>query len=170
MQIIRSIGSFLTEELESKLALNGNKVGFFSAWRTFQLECANEMFWKGRLDASKSGLYSVNLGPGQQKPNRSLTWKNEFRTSCALDEMSTPPLFGVVTHGMGKVMRMNFSIFLISFTQQTCRLECGLRDIQEDPKTIVTTNRSFLASLKEAVCPQWAVVSGRKNVTTLCSH
>ena len=181
VQIIRSVGSFLTEELKSKLASNGDKGGFFSAWRTFQLECANEIFWKGRLNSSKSGLYSVNLGPGQQKPNRSLTWENGFLclddcTSCALDEMSAPPLFGVVTHDMGQVMRMkrflNFSDFLHATDSQLGMrsLLLLLRDIQEDPKTIVTTDRSFLASLKEAVCPRWAVVSGRINVTTLCTH
>lgn len=45
-----------------------------------------------------------------------------------------------------------------------------LCDIQEDPKTIVKTDRSFLASLKKGTCPQWAVVSGRINVTALCTH
>lgn len=81
-----------------KLKEENNGLGkMLPSWEAYQYELCNEMLWWGKLNSYTDAILSRNLGPGDGKNNRSVTFEYGFlclesSSDCALDESSPPPL------------------------------------------------------------------------------
>ena len=96
LQRLRNIGRYLTETVKN-LTQEYKHTGDFSAtWKSLQFEMAiQKMLW-GHQSSWQVNQHAINLGPGIDVPNRSLTDQlgflalEESTASCASDTTSPP--------------------------------------------------------------------------------
>lgn len=95
LHCIRQLGLWVVKELK-EIYQTFKKTGNISAiWRSYQFELAMEKLLWGHPLCLRSRIYSINLGPGEQAPSRSLTDTLGFlaldhSTSCMYTEDSIP--------------------------------------------------------------------------------
>lgn len=91
-----------------------------SSWKAYQYELCNEIFWWGKLNSYTDAILSRDLGPGNGRNDRSVTFEFGFlclesSSDCALDDKSSPPLHHYTTSQsqMDRIQRLfSFGDFL----------------------------------------------------------
>lgn len=179
-ELLKSIPQHITLTLNELFNQYEQKGGFLSVWKTYQYEVANEVFWRGKPNAGMDNTYAINLGIGGTFPNRSLTWERGFlaledSTSCALNDMSLPPLFfwHLTESSKSRICRIfNFSDFIgqsnkITGTRAILIL---LQDVLHDPSRKAECDISLLADLRGRKMPTWGILVGSINVDCLCER
>lgn len=90
------------------------------SWKAYQYELCNEIFWWGKLNSYTDAILSRDLGPGNGRNDRSVTFEFGFlclesSIDCALDDKSSPPLHHYTTSQsqMDRIQRLfSFGDFL----------------------------------------------------------
>lgn len=135
------------------------------SWKAYQYELCNEIFWWGKLNSYTDAILSRNLGPGNGRNDRSLTFEFGFlclesSSDCALDEKSSPPLHHWTTSQsqIDRIQRLfSFGDFLscsdvILGTRLVLLLIEDIKYNRDEKDRI----QSLLHDLRQTNVPSWA--------------
>ena len=169
ISLLQDVGTHLHDKLK-ELVLSYECMGaLVPTWEAYQIELANEIFWYGRPNSWSDNNIAQNLGPGNGRENRSLTFFSGFLqlsnpTSCIATEKSPPPIKNWVRNEVqeARIKRLfSFSDFLL--TNDTVLGTRLLLILFEDLKVIrseLNFARSLLADMRAVEPHQSYTVMG----------